>query len=922
MAAIRRLLRRVRLVTLCGPGGCGKTRLAIETAARQVGLQPDGAWLVDLAPLNAPDLVPEAAASVLHIRATPDQPTVDALVTCLADRRLLLLLDSCDHLVDACATLAAALLAACPGVRLLATSRQPLDVAGEVLWRVPSLAEEAAVRLFEERARSHHAGFDASGQRAAAAEICRRLDGMPLAIELAAARVTMMTPAEMLPRLQDRFTLLGRGSRGALPRQQSLKGAVDYSYELLDDDERQLFRRLSVFAGSFSLVAAEAMFGPRTLEVLGRLIDKSMVTLQLSPAGTRYRLLETLREYGRQRLAEAGESERAHNAHLDHFVAQAEATYDAWVHSGSDSGLGELELDYDDLRAALEWSRTADPAAGLRLAGAMREVWYRHGLNEGRAWLAELLARCQTGSPSRARALLAAGYVAMSSQSHDEARELLARSRELSVDLGDTHGEAMAVHALGVSATLLGSAAARGDLERGLELFERLGDRYGISASLIRLGHVAILEGRGLDEARAMLERGLQLATAVGDRWGPGAATLFLGVLAGRDGQPEVAEARLRRSLEILLPLGDVVMLSAALIEYGAGVIQRRPLLPAAGAAALLLVLSFPALSMRLSFPDSSTQPHDTSGYTSHHILAAGFGAGYDAPLVLVAQLPRSGADLTPVVDAVRTTPGVASVTPPLVSRDRAAALFVAYPNTAYQDPATPALVHRLREDVMPAVARDSGLEVSVGGPNASTIDFADGVRSRLPWLILVVVALSFLVLLALVRSVAIAVKAAVMNVLSVAAAYGVLTAIVQWGWLGQLLGFPTSMPVTGWVPLFMFPILFGLSTDYEVFLVSVIREEHDRGAPTREAVTRGLARTARLITAAAAIMITVFASNLLAPENSNKEFGLGLAVAVLIDATVVRMVLVPALMELLGEVNWWLPRPLVRLLPEPVVTE
>lgn len=358
------------------------------------------------------------------------------------------------------------------------------------------------------------------------------------------------------------------------------------------------------------------------------------------------------------------------------------------------------------------------------------------------------------------------------------------------------------------------------------------------------------------------------------------------------------------------------------LAERWAGVIQRRPLLSAAGAAALLLVLSFPALSMRLSFPDSSTQPHDTSGYASHRILAAGFGAGYDAPLVLVAQLPPSGADLTPVVDAVRATPGVASVTPPRVSQDRAAALFIAYPTTAYQDPATPALVHRLRGEVMVAVARDSGLRVNVGGPNAGTIDFADGVRSHLPWLILVVVSLSLIVLLALVRSVAIAVKAAVMNVLSVAAAYGVLTAIVQWGWLGQQLGFPTPMAVTGWVPLFMFPILFGLSTDYEVFLISVIREEHDRGAPTRDAVTRGLARTARVITAAAAIMVTVFASNLLAPENSNKEFGLGLAVAVLIDATVARMVLVPALMEVLGDVNWWLPRPLVRLLPGPVVAD
>src|SRR5262249_27299694 len=179
IAAIRRLLRRTRLVTLCGPGGCGKTRLAIEAATRQVGLQPDGTWLLDLTPLSAPALLPAGAASVLRIRAAPDHPDMDALVTHVADRRLLLVLDGCDHLVDACSTVAAVLLAACPGVRLLATSRQPLDVAGEVLWRVPSLAEEAAIRLFDERARSHQAGFDAIGQRAAAAGNCPPPDGVP-----------------------------------------------------------------------------------------------------------------------------------------------------------------------------------------------------------------------------------------------------------------------------------------------------------------------------------------------------------------------------------------------------------------------------------------------------------------------------------------------------------------------------------------------------------------------------------------------------------------------------------------------------------------------------------------------------------------------------------------------------------------------
>jgi RND superfamily putative drug exporter len=332
--------------------------------------------------------------------------------------------------------------------------------------------------------------------------------------------------------------------------------------------------------------------------------------------------------------------------------------------------------------------------------------------------------------------------------------------------------------------------------------------------------------------------------------------------------------------------------------------------------AVVMVVLAAPALSMRLSFEDSSTAPHSTMAYTAHDMLARGFGAGYDTPLVVVAELTPGTSGLGPVADAVRATAGVASVTAPRTSLDGAAQVFVAFPTTGTQDAATPTLVHHLRDTVIPAAIAGSDMRVYVGGPNAGTIDFADAVSSRLPWLIAVVVGLSLIMLLVLVRSVLIAVKAAVMTLLSTMAAYGVLTAVVQWGWLGHLLGFPEAMPITTWVPLFIFPILFGLSTDYEVFLISRIREEYDAGASTREAVARGLSHTARVITAAAAIMVVVFATVLLGGDIAVKQFGLGLAVAVLLDATVVRMVLVPALMELLGAANWWLPRWLARILP------
>ncbi|MBC6460256.1 MMPL family transporter [Actinomadura sp. HBU206391] len=348
------------------------------------------------------------------------------------------------------------------------------------------------------------------------------------------------------------------------------------------------------------------------------------------------------------------------------------------------------------------------------------------------------------------------------------------------------------------------------------------------------------------------------------------------------------------------------------LVDRWAGAVQRRPLVAASAAATVLLVLAAPAVAMRLSFPDSSTQPRHTSGYAAHRILADGFGPGYAAPLVFVAQ----GGDAGPVVEAVRRTRGVAAATPPRVSDDGTATIFIAYPATGAQDSATPELVHRLRDEVVPRATAGTDLRVHVGGPNAALTDFADDVRSRLPWLIAVVVGLSLALLVPLVRSPVIAVKAAVMNILSIGAAYGVLVAVVQWGWLGGLLGFPTTMPVTAWVPLFVFPVLFGLSMDYEVFLISRIREEYERLGDTRQAVTRGLEQTARVITAAAAIMVMVFLSVLLGAEVAVKQVGLGLGVAVFIDATIVRMVLVPAVMELLGGANWWLPAWLERLLP------
>ncbi|MFI0448717.1 MMPL family transporter [Actinomadura sp. 6N118] len=340
--------------------------------------------------------------------------------------------------------------------------------------------------------------------------------------------------------------------------------------------------------------------------------------------------------------------------------------------------------------------------------------------------------------------------------------------------------------------------------------------------------------------------------------------------------------------------------------ERWAGVVQRRPLAAALLVGGVLLVLAAPALSMRLSLPDASVQPRDRSSYTSYKIISEGFGPGYGAPLIFATQVDSRDADLHPVVEAVSKTEGIAYATKPRVSKDGQAATFMAFPTTGFQDEATTDLVRKLRDDVLPTAPGGEG--VYVGGPNAGAIDVADEVGSRLPLMIAVVIAMSMVLLIALVRSVTIALQAAVMNLLSVGAAYGVLVAVVQWGWFGTALGFPTDMPITIWIPMMMFPLLFGLSMDYQVFLISRVREEYERTGDTRIAVTRGLARTAKVITAAAAIMIAVFMTSLLGPDVANKQGGLGMAVAVLIDATIVRMILVPAVMELCGKANWWMP--------------
>jgi len=350
--------------------------------------------------------------------------------------------------------------------------------------------------------------------------------------------------------------------------------------------------------------------------------------------------------------------------------------------------------------------------------------------------------------------------------------------------------------------------------------------------------------------------------------------------------------------------------------ERWAMVVQRRPVIAAVLSAAAILALAAPALGLKLSFPDESAEARGTMGYATYATMARGFGPGFDAPLVIAATLPSRSADTAGLAAALRNTPGVVGVTPARVSPDGRAVMMIAYPATGEQDPATDTLVNRITGTVLPRATAGTGIRAYVTGPNAANVAFANMVRARLPWLVAIVVAVSMVLLTVVFRSVTVAVKAAVMNLLSISAAYGVLVLVSQHGWGRQLFGFPETMPITTWVPIFLFVILFGLSMDYEVFLLSRIREVYDETGDNALAVARGLSSTARVITAAAAIMVVVFLSFVLGANVSVKQVGLGLAAAVLIDATLVRLVLVPAVMELLGRANWWLPGPLDRVLP------
>ena len=434
--------------------------------------------------------------------------------------------------------------------------------------------------------------------------------------------------------------------------------------------------------------------------------------------------------------------------------------------------------------------------------------------------------------------------------------------------------------------------------------------------SVLTAGTTVVIGMLGLLVLRQPLLNGVAVAAAATVAMTVAGSLTLLPALLGFTGTrlAKRSRFRLRRTRESASPERNGT--SRHVAERWAAVVQRRPVIAAVLSAAAILALAAPALGLKLSFPDESAEARGTMGYATYATMARGFGPGFDAPLVIAATLPSRSADTARLAAALRNTAGVVGVTPARVSPDGRAVMMIAYPATGEQDPATDTLVNRITGTVLPRATAGTGIRAYVTGPNAANVAFANMVRARLPWLVAIVVLVSMVLLTVVFRSVTVAIKAAVMNLLSISAAYGVLVLVSQHGWGRQLFGFPETMPITTWVPIFLFVILFGLSMDYEVFLISRIREVYDETGDNALAVARGLSSTARVITAAAAIMVVVFLSFVLGANVSVKQVGLGLAAAVLVDATLVRLVLVPAVMELLGRANWWLPGPLDRVLP------
>jgi predicted ATPase/Tfp pilus assembly protein PilF len=701
-AEVRRLFTSSRTVTLTGPGGSGKTRLAIQVATDMLAEQSEGSWLVELESLEDPAFISQTVASVLGVQEEPGRPLLETLAETIGDQQMLVVLDNCEHLAGAVASVAEGLLRECPRLLVLATSREPLGLRGELVWRVPMLsvpdirtnavktkdvvARFESVRLFVDRAVAAHPSFQLTDKNATSvAQICHRLDGIPLAIELAAVRVKALPVDKILSRLSDRFQLLTGGNRTALPRQQTLRAAVDWSYDLLIPKERVLLNRVTVFAGGFTLEAAEGVCpngdiqDSEVLDLVSALVDKSLIVPEETEDGGRYRLLETIRDYGGEKLRESGEAEALGERHGSYFVTFAEVAEPELRGPDQSLWLKRIEQEHDNVRLALRACvKRGDGPVALRLAGALWRFWYVRGYwEEGRKRLAEVsampdasartperakalhgaavLARVQgdfaaaltllnesleiareQGAPAAiADALFALGNVANQQEDLVGARGYYEQALALRREMNDRPGIALTSHGLGVVAYAMGDpAAARALYEEAIAIQRERGNLRSEAAGLNGLGDVALYQG-DLAAAREYQNRSLAIQRELGDKSGIAFSLRLLGRIAVREGDVASARGLLTESLEIFQDVGDtggVADAIEAMAELSAAAGDAERALRLAGAAAA----HREAIHVPLAGPDreqlerSLAAAREKLGGEADRIFSAGRALGLD----------------------------------------------------------------------------------------------------------------------------------------------------------------------------------------------------------------------------------------------------------------------------------------------------
>lgn len=596
LAEVREILGVSRLLSLTGEGGSGKTRLALRTgsALLEEDAYPDGVWFVDLAPLSDSGVVPQAVASVLGVREEAGRSLTETLAEHLQERNLLLIIDNCEHLLTACAHLVDALLKNCPHLQILATSRQALGVDGEIGWHVPSLSmpnpgEEVSivdmarfdsVQLFVARALySRPSGFTITPRNApVVAQLCHRLDGIPLALELAAARVKVLSVEQIVERLDERFRLLTGGNPAALPRQQTLRALIDWSYDLLTEEEQVLLRCISVFVGGFILSAVEAICGGEqdeyeTLDLLSHLVDKSLVLVEDREGVARYRLHETIRQYGWGKLKESGDIDRVRTQHSEWYAGLAQEAQVGLVGDEQDTWLNRLETEHDNIRAALEWStrgsRNAETA--LRISSGVWRFWDTRGyITEGRRWLDDALAVDGEASlEARSRALSAAGNLAYEQGDWDRARLFHTEALELRRKTGDKRAEAGSLANLGVLERSQGNFRESRQLyEESLQIFRDLRNLPGVASVLNGLGFLAQNQD-DYDRAEKLYHEALSYTQEVSDKQGLIIVYNNLGEVAQCRGDYERAEGLFDQALTIAQELGDKVSIVGVLNNQG-----------------------------------------------------------------------------------------------------------------------------------------------------------------------------------------------------------------------------------------------------------------------------------------------------------------------------------------------------------------